>query len=78
MPRPFVSFAVAREISLAIVGVGDVVLAGREEHLLVGRFDDLTSVVPLLFLGKVADIAGMDEEGGLRRHHLDLVDRLTD
>src|SRR4029077_14448623 len=32
--------------------------------------------VPFLFLREVADIAGVDEESGLRRHRLDLVDRL--
>jgi hypothetical protein len=42
-------------------------LAGQEEHLLVGRFDDLIGVVPLLLLGEVADIAGMDEKGGCVR-----------
>jgi hypothetical protein len=39
------------------------VLAGQEEHLLVGRFDDLIGVVPLLLFREVADIAGMDEKG---------------
>src|SRR5580704_6606411 len=67
---------VAFEISLAVVGVGDVVLAGQEEYLLVGGFDDVIGVVPLLLLGEVADIAGMDEKGGLRRHRLDLRDCL--
>src|SRR5580700_4943114 len=69
-------FAVTCEIGLAVVGVGDIVLAGQEEHLLVGRFDDLIGVVPLLLFREVADIAGMDEKGGLRRHRLDLLDRL--
>jgi hypothetical protein len=40
------------------------VLAGQEEHLFVGRFDDLIGTVPLFFFGKVADIAGMDQETG--------------
>ena len=53
-------FVVAREIGLAIVG--DVVLAGQEEDLLVGRFDDLIGDVPLFFFGNVADIAGMNQE----------------
>jgi hypothetical protein len=69
-------FAIACEIGLAVVRVGDVMLAGQEEHLLIGRFDDLIGVVPLLLFGEVANIAGMDEKGGLRRHRLDLVDRL--
>src|SRR4029077_12427283 len=71
-------FSVAREISLSVVGIGNVVLARYVKHLLVGRFDDLIGVVPLLFLGEVADVAGVDEEGGLRRHRLDLVDRLAE
>ena len=69
--------AVAFEIGLAVVGVGDIVLAGQEEeYLLVGPLDDLIGDVPLLFLGEVADIAGVNKEGRLRRHRLDLVDRL--
>jgi hypothetical protein len=52
------------------------VRAGQEEYLLISRFDDLIGVVPLLLLGEVADIAGMDEKGELRRHRLDLLDRL--
>ena len=69
-------FLPLREIGLAIVGVGDVVLARQEEHLFVGGFDDLIGAVPLFFFGKVADITGMHQESGLCRHRLDLVDRL--
>ena len=68
-------FLPLREIGLAIVGVGDVVLARQEEHLFVGGFDDLIGDVPLFFFGKVADIAGMDQESGLRWHRFDLVNR---
>jgi hypothetical protein len=47
---------------------------GDKEHFFIGRFDDLISGVPFLFLREVADVAGMDKEGRLRRHRLDLVD----
>jgi len=39
---------------------GDVVLARYVEHLLVGPLDDLIGDIPFLFLGEVADIAGVD------------------
>ena len=70
--------AVAREIGLAVVDIGDVVLAGDVENLLVGPFDDLVGGVPLLLLRQVADIAGMDQEGRLHRQRLDLGDRLAE
>jgi hypothetical protein len=41
-------FAIACEIGLAVVRVGDVMLARQEEHLLVGRFDDLIGALILL------------------------------
>ena len=64
---PLGLLAVAREIGLAVVDIGDVVLAGDVEDLLVGALDHLVGGVPLRLFRQVADIAGMDQEGRLRR-----------
>ena len=71
------SLAETRVVGLAVVDIGDVMLAGNVINLLVRALDDLIGGFPLLFLRQMADVAGVNEEGGLRRHRLDIVDRLS-
>ena len=49
--------------------------AGRVMDVELGSADQLQSVVELLRLGRMADVAGVDHERGLVRHRQDLVDR---
>src|ERR1044071_1664859 len=57
VPAPSLCFlAVAREIGLAVIDIGNVMLARDIEYLLVRPFDDLVGGVPLLLLGQMADI----------------------
>src|SRR5262249_49852474 len=50
------SLAVAVEIGLAVVGIGDVVLAGDHIDLLFERLHGLVGVVELLVLRQVSDV----------------------
>ena len=77
---PAVAFsilAVARQEGLGATLVEHVVIARNMEHRQAGFLDDLVGVVEFAVLGKLADIAGVDDEGGLDRHRTDLGDRLA-
>ncbi len=68
-PEPF-------EIGVPRDGIEDVVLARRIVDVEPGLADELMRVVELLRLGEMRDVAGVQHEGGLLRHRLDLADRL--
>ncbi len=71
-------FAVTIEIELAVVGIGDVVLARYDMDLLFQRLHRLIGVVELLVLRQMGDVTGVDDEGGLRRHRIDFGNRLLE
>ena len=71
------ALAVAVEIDLAIV-VENVVLAGHVMHIEPRLADDLVGGIELGRLRKMADVARMDHEGGLRRQGIHLGDRLDE
>ena len=62
------ALAEALEIGVARLGIEDVMLAGRVMNVELRPADELKSVVELLRLGGVADVAGMDDERGLPGH----------
>ena len=59
--------AVMIEVALAVV-FQDVVLTGHGIDLQIGRAQQLRAGVELLGRGKMSDIAGVDQEGGLVFH----------
>ena len=65
------------QISLAISGISDVVLAGNVKNLLVGAFNYLLGGIPLFRLRQMADVPGMNDKGGLGRHSLYFGNRLA-
>ena len=70
------ALAIALEIGLAVIGVGNIMLAGYHIDLLLQRLHCLIGVVELLILGQMGNVAGVDDEGRRRRHRVDLGDRL--
>jgi hypothetical protein len=54
------------------------VLARHVEHRQAGLLEDLVGVVELLVLGELGDVAGVQDEVGLRRHGFDLRHRLAE
>src|SRR5579872_6028953 len=70
----FRPFAVALQILLPVI-VGGVVLAGYAEQLLLrGALQDLVHRVKFGCLRQMTEVAGMDDELGLDRKSVDLVD----
>ena len=75
---PFRALAVALQVQLAAVA-DDIVFAGDIEHLPRPRlraFEDLIHGVELVCLGKLAQVARVQDEGGRRRQGVDLGDGL--
>ncbi len=71
--RALRAFAIALQILLAFV-VEDVVLAGHEEDVLgAGGLQQLIHGVKLTRLGEMADVAGVQDEGGRDRQRIDFV-----
>jgi hypothetical protein len=58
--------------------VDEIVLARHVMHVELGLRDDALGVVELGGLRQMGDVAGVDHEGRLHRHRLDLVDRLLE
>ena len=48
--------------------------AGDVVHVECGLADELVGIVELVRLREMGDVAGVDHEGGLRRHRFDLGD----
>ncbi len=67
--------AVALAVELDLF-VEEIVLAGHVMHVELGLRDDAFGVVEFGRLRQMADVAGVDHEGRLDRHRLDLADRL--
>src|SRR5262245_16436009 len=68
----FCALAVAVQIRLAVVGVGDIMLARYYKDLLLQRLHRLIGIVEFLVLRQMSDVTGMNDEGGPRRHGVDL------
>ena len=66
------ALAEALEIGVSRLRVEDVVFARRIVDVELGPADQLQRVVEFARLGRVADVPGVDEEGGLVRRRQNL------
>ena len=68
------ALAVAFEIGLAALFVDDVVLAGHPMNWHAGLAEYLVGIIEFGRLGKMRDVAGVNDEGRFDRHRLHLGD----
>ena len=69
--------AVALQIGLAALFIDDVVLAGHPMNWYAGLAEYLVGIIEFGRLGKMRDVAGVNDEGRFDRHRLHLGDRFA-